>query len=566
MHLIYLFILLSCIGQSIWPVMLALTSLPPALRMNVSNLILAGIWLGPVKPKLEMILQPVLEKLKVYGTKGITISTNGIDKVIKVKLILCVFDLVARPLATNTLQFNGYFGCLYCLDEGVYELKRMLYPPLQDYIKRCKEDMESWATLAERLGKPMYGVKGHSVLSLYIDIVRDIPIDYMHMILEGISKMLLKYWLDESFKDRRFYIGKDIDKLDKMLLRIKPPHSFRRSPRSLKVSSTFWKASEHQAWLLYYAIPLLMHILPPDYVIHLSLLITSLHILLGTCIRKEDITKCRELLKTFHELLPELYPKTLCTANFHMLAHICDCVEDWGPLWCYSTFGFENLNGYLRKYAHGTGNILPQLVESFMMHQASSCAAVPHENNDETISFIKYLNKSHHEEDNRKCKQLLLPKEEMDALLKDRMLVEEERVSIVPSFKIHNEEVKPRPMIRKRKRDSSVCQIKYNENLVFVSVRRFCMINGSVIGIGNVFETLHENIFNDIGTPCIKNSSLINGSALLNHFLFKVRKLSVTNAIVTFAVNAIIQLCVHIPIKHSATDYIVVQPNHFEHH
>ena len=34
----------------------------------------------------------------------------------------------------------------------------------------------------------MYGVKGHSVLSLYIDIVRDI---YMHMILEEISKMLL---------------------------------------------------------------------------------------------------------------------------------------------------------------------------------------------------------------------------------------------------------------------------------------------------------------------------------------------------------------------------------------
>ena len=28
----------------------------------------------------------------------------------------------------------------------------MLYPPLLDYIKRCKE---SWATLAERLGKPM---------------------------------------------------------------------------------------------------------------------------------------------------------------------------------------------------------------------------------------------------------------------------------------------------------------------------------------------------------------------------------------------------------------------------
>ena len=92
---IHLSFLLIFVGQSIWPVMLALTSLPPALRMNVSNLILAGIWLGPVKPKMEMILDPVLEKLDVYGKKGIAISTDGGDKIIKVKLILCVFDLVA---------------------------------------------------------------------------------------------------------------------------------------------------------------------------------------------------------------------------------------------------------------------------------------------------------------------------------------------------------------------------------------------------------------------------------------------------------------------------------------
>ena len=78
-------------------------------------------------------------------------------------------------------------------------------------MKRCKEDIERWATEAEDSGKPVYGIKSYSILSLYIDIVRDIPIDYMHMILEGISKMLLKYWSDGSFKDRRFYLGKGID-------------------------------------------------------------------------------------------------------------------------------------------------------------------------------------------------------------------------------------------------------------------------------------------------------------------------------------------------------------------
>ncbi|KAL5470855.1 hypothetical protein EMCRGX_G028894 [Ephydatia muelleri] len=80
--------------QSIWPVMLALTSLPPALRMNVSNLIQAGIWLGPVKPKMEMILQPVLEKLDVYGKKGIAISTDGGDKIMKIYKILVKNDKI----------------------------------------------------------------------------------------------------------------------------------------------------------------------------------------------------------------------------------------------------------------------------------------------------------------------------------------------------------------------------------------------------------------------------------------------------------------------------------------
>ena len=106
------------------------------------------------------------------------------------------------------------------------------------------------------------------------------------------------------------------------------------------------------------------------------------------------VDSCCEMLKAFHEIIPQLYPETFCTANFHTLAHLCDCVQDWGPLWCYSTFGFENLNGCLHKYAHGTGNVLPQLVESFVIHQASNTATIPKENNDETIALIKHLNRN----------------------------------------------------------------------------------------------------------------------------------------------------------------------------
>ena len=71
---------------------------------------------------------------------------------------------------------------------------------------------------------------------------------------------------------------------------------------------------------------------------------------MGTSITAEDLNMCQEMLISFHELIPQLYPETLLTANFHMLVHLSDCVKDWGPLWGYSTFGFENLNGYLRQY------------------------------------------------------------------------------------------------------------------------------------------------------------------------------------------------------------------------
>ncbi|KAL5503184.1 hypothetical protein EMCRGX_G010092 [Ephydatia muelleri] len=88
-------------GQSIWPVVLSITNLPQASRMNVSNLILAGIWLGPVKPTMDIILKPILEKLELYNKKGILITGSGWEKVIKPKLLMCVFDLVARPIACD---------------------------------------------------------------------------------------------------------------------------------------------------------------------------------------------------------------------------------------------------------------------------------------------------------------------------------------------------------------------------------------------------------------------------------------------------------------------------------
>ena len=49
------------------------------------------------------------------------------------------------------------------------------------------------------------------------------------------------------------------------------------------------------------------------------------------------------------------------TMKVHLLQHLDDVVEKWGPLWAYSTFWFESLNGMLGKYVHGTRFVLSQV-------------------------------------------------------------------------------------------------------------------------------------------------------------------------------------------------------------
>lgn len=79
--------------------------------------LLGGVWLGPVKPDMETILHPIIDKINSLNAE---IQTPQGMKHLKAKLLLGVFDLPAKAMAMNIIQFNGRYGCPYCLDEGTY--------------------------------------------------------------------------------------------------------------------------------------------------------------------------------------------------------------------------------------------------------------------------------------------------------------------------------------------------------------------------------------------------------------------------------------------------------------
>ena len=87
------------------------------------------------------------------------------------------------------MQFNGANGCPTCL---------RYYLPDTKYPTRTNSCVIKAASNVEEDGKVVQGIKGKSVLAGIIDLVNDVPVDYMHCVLEGIVKWLMERWCSSS--------------------------------------------------------------------------------------------------------------------------------------------------------------------------------------------------------------------------------------------------------------------------------------------------------------------------------------------------------------------------------
>ena len=170
-------------------------------------------------------------------------------------------------------QFNGRYGCLYCNHPGeTFTRGCTIYKPGILCVPRTSASVRRHANEALQSGKATEGIKGHSILSQH-NVVDDIPVDYMHAVLEGVVKQLTGIWLNSKYHKRSFYFGTKVKEVDQLLLTIMPPSHFRRSPRPLATTLKFWKANEYRAWLLFYSMPIIQNFLPSEYVHHWSLLV-----------------------------------------------------------------------------------------------------------------------------------------------------------------------------------------------------------------------------------------------------------------------------------------------------
>lgn len=98
------------------------------------------------------------------------------------------------------------------------------------------------------------GVKGPSWLSVIpsFDLVEGVSVDYMHCVLLGVCRLLLRLWIQSTNHQNSWYIGNRIKDIDIRLCSIKPPNEMQRTPRSMASTMKFWKGNVMMCTCLYW--------------------------------------------------------------------------------------------------------------------------------------------------------------------------------------------------------------------------------------------------------------------------------------------------------------------------
>ena len=359
---------------SLWPIYLSINELHVKQRMRRENMIFAGLWYGESKPNFLLFTKPLLRDLKMLENEGIDVPVHGKMVRSKAFLLYGCADLPAKSAVMNMNQFNGAFSCFTCLQPGENERTSSggnihvfpfnkddpLGPPRED--DKCAND----AIEAFGIRKPVHGIKGPSFLLALnsYSFVHGGVIDYMHGVLLGISKVLIKLWFTSKHSAQAFSLYSRVSLVDARLLSIRVTNNISRTPRALSAHFKYWKASEFRSWILFYSLPLLADLMEKTYFFHYACFVEAVHLLSGSSISIEDIERSNQNLMYFVLMFESLYGRRYCGLNMHSLLHLPQTVLDIGPLWAINCFGFEDANGQILKLFHGTQNVDMQIMSA----------------------------------------------------------------------------------------------------------------------------------------------------------------------------------------------------------
>lgn len=149
---------------------------------NFENLepFVVSVFFGKAKPKdANEFLQCFVDETKALLAGGLLF--NGTSIPLKVHSLVC--DAPAKAFVLYVRSHTGYYSCTKCSVKGSYIAGRVCFPTLantlhtdQSFHSKSQEQHHTGRSILEEL--PM-------------DMVKDIPLDYMHLVCLGVMQKLL---------------------------------------------------------------------------------------------------------------------------------------------------------------------------------------------------------------------------------------------------------------------------------------------------------------------------------------------------------------------------------------
>ena len=258
--------------KSHWSVFIVINKLPMDSRYKTENVILAGVFCFKTKPKFEKFLNPIIESLKKLegGFRLLRLENTDPREICEVYLITICADKPAKSGLTNTVQYNGMFGCPYCKNPGKSLERRWVYSQTGTMTLKTSIGYNQNQNSASAQN-PFLGIKGPSLFESLacVEHYKSFVIDYMHSVILGVGKKILSCYFDKKFKNEPFSLLYNMNEIDNILQNLNYPQFVPRECRDI-FNYEKWKANQIRTFFLYVAVPLLESFIRPILVVKLS--------------------------------------------------------------------------------------------------------------------------------------------------------------------------------------------------------------------------------------------------------------------------------------------------------
>lgn len=342
---------------------------------------LVGVYKGKLKPcDPHLFMKNFVEEfVDIIQNGGIIIRNRKSP----VRIRSFIADAPARSLILNHQGHMGTNACSKCRIKGIRSSRTMTFPGINCHQRT---DEEYKMCLDEEHHR------GESPLSaLQMGLVSQVPYEYMHLVLLGVTKKIITAWLEGKYAISKLS-GRQINILSTRLSVAKDycPREFARRCRDIVEYKTF-KATEFRTFLIYTGPIIISGVVTHNVYVHFLLLSCAIRILLSETSTDDYISFVEVALKKFVSLCQDIYGPEFISYNVHGLLHLTTDVKTLGALHSFSAFDFENYMPQFRAFIRKPHQHFQQFIKR--LHEQDACTTLAGTKNSNTFrAFIIHRN------------------------------------------------------------------------------------------------------------------------------------------------------------------------------